>query len=96
MCYTCHPSISPNVNLLNFEGVVVIQLVVGTTGNVDTAFVVRSSDRVSVDSLLVDVARKMVWTPAALEGERVKMRVSLPFMFRKSPATPGGETVTEE
>ena len=92
-----HPPIpSDNAALLNFEGVVVIQLVVGTTGNVDTANVERSSDRVSVDSLLVDVAQKMVWTPAVHEGERVKMRVSLPFMFRKSPATPGEGTETEE
>ena len=92
-----HPPIPyDNVDLLNFEGVVVIQLVVGITGNVDTAFVERSSGSATVDSLLADVARKKVWTPAVHEGERVKMRVSFPFMFRKSPATPGEETVTEE
>ena len=92
-----HPPIpSDNAALLNFEGVVVIQLVVGTTGNVDTANVERSSDRASVDSLLVDVAQKMVWTPAVHDGARVKMRVSLPFMFRKSPTTPGEGTETEE
>ena len=85
-----------NADLRNFEGVVVIQLVVGTTGNVVAASVERSSDRVAVDSLLVDVARKMVWTPAVHEGERVKMRVSLPFMFRRSPASPGEEAVPEE
>ena len=90
------PIPSDNADLLNFEGVVVIQLVVGTTGNVVAAIVERSSDRVAVDSLLVDVARKMVWTPAVHEGERVKMRVSLPFMFRKSPATPGEETGNKE
>ena len=92
-----HPPIpSDNAALLNFEGVVVIQLVVGTTGNVDAANVERSSDRVSVDSLLVDVAQKIVWTPAVHDGARVKMRVSLPFMFRKSPATPSEETEAEE
>lgn len=85
-----------NADLRNFEGVVVIQFVVGTTGNVVAAFVERSSDSVAVDSLLVDVARKMVWTPAVHEGERVKMRVSYPFMFRRSPASPGAETVTTE
>ena len=92
-----HPPIpSDNVDLLNFEGLVMIQLVVGITGNVDVAFVESSSDRVAVDSLLVDVARKMVWTPAVHEGERVKMRVSFPFMFRKSPTTPGEEAEAEE
>ena len=85
-----------NADLRDFEGVVVIQIVVGTTGNVVAAFVERSSDSVAVDSLLVDVARKMVWTPAVHEGERVKMRVSYPFMFRRSPASPGAETVTTE
>ena len=85
-----------NADLRNFEGVVVIQFVVGTTGNVVAAFVERSSDSVAVDSLLVDVARKMVWTPAVREGERVKMRVSYPFMFRRSPTSPGAETVTAE
>ena len=49
---------------LNFDGVTVIQLVVGTTGNVDTAFVERSSGRASVDSLMLDVTRKTVYTPA--------------------------------
>ena len=86
----------PSGVVLDFEGVVVIQLVVGTNGNVDTAFVERSSSRVSVDSLMLDVARKMVWTPAVHDGARVKMRVSFPFMFRKSRPTPGEETSTEE
>ena len=85
-----------NADLRSFEGVVVIQFVVGTTGNVVAAFVERSSDSVAVDSLLVDVARKMVWTPAVREGKRVKMRVSYPFMFRRSPSSPGAETVTAE
>ena len=92
-----HPPIpSDNVDLLNFEGVVVIQLVVGTNGNVDTAFVERSSDRVSVDSLMLDVAKKMVWTPAVHDGARVKMRTSIPFMFKIPTPTPGEETVTED
>lgn len=85
-----------NADLRSFEGVVVIQFVVGTTGNVVAAFIERSSDSVAVDSLLVDVARKMVWTPAVHEGKRVKMRVSYPFMFRRSPSSPGAENVTAE
>lgn len=81
---------------LNFDGVTVIQLVVGTTGNVDTAFVERSSGRASVDSLMLDVTRKMVYTPAVHDGARVRMRVSYPYAYRKRPASPGAETVTTE
>ena len=91
-----NPPIPNDVVDLNFDGVVVIQLVVGTNGNVDTAFVERSSDRVAVDSLMLDVARKRVYTPAVHEGERVKMRVSFPFGFRKLLPTPDEETGTEE
>lgn len=81
---------------LNFDGNTMIQYVVGTNGIVGTAFIERSSGRASVDSLMLDVARKTVYTPAVHEGERVKMRVQFPFMFRNSPATPGEEAGTEE
>ena len=91
-----HAPVPTDVVDLNFDGVTVIQLVVGTTGNVDTAFVERSSGRASVDSLMLDVTRKMVYTPAVHEGKRVKMRVSFPFGFRKLLPTPGEEAVPEE
>lgn len=91
-----HPPIPSDVVDLNFDGVTVIQLVVGTNGIVDTAFVERSSNRVSVDSLVLDAARKMVWTPAVHDGVPVKMRVSFPFMFRKLFPTHDEETVIEE
>ncbi len=81
---------------LNFDGITVIQLVVGTNGIVDTAFVERASGRVSVDSLMLDMVRKMVWTPAIHEGVPVKMRVSYPFMHRKLRPTSGEETVADE
>ncbi len=90
------PPVPTDVVDLEFDGLTVIQLVVGTNGNVDTAFVERSSDRVSVDSLMLDVAKKMVWTPAVHDGARVKMRTSIPFMFKIPTPTPGEETVTEE
>ena len=92
-----NPPFPPDaVDLLDFDGVIVIQLVVGTNGIVDTAFVERSSNRASVDSLVLDLARRMVWTPAVHDGAPVKMRTSFPFMFRKSLQTPGEETVPEE
>ena len=91
-----YPPVPTDVVDLDFDGVVVIQLVVGTNGNVDTAFVERSSNRVSVDSLMLDVAKKLVWTPAVHDGDRVKMRTSFPFMFRTHTPTPGEETETEE
>ncbi|MCY3555213.1 MAG: energy transducer TonB [Gemmatimonadetes bacterium] len=91
-----YPEVPTGVVDLNFDGVVVVQLVVGTNGNVDTAFVERSSGFTDVDSLMVDVARKTVYTPAVHDGERVKMRKSLPFMFRNRPPSPDVETVTEE
>ena len=91
-----HAPVPTDVVDLNFDGVTVIQLVVGTTGNVDTAFVERSSGRASVDSLMLDVTRKMVYTPAVHEGKRVKMRVSFPFGFRKLLPTPGEEAAPEE
>lgn len=91
-----HPPVPTDVVDLNFDGVTVIQLVVGTNGIVDTAFVERSSSRVTADSLMLAVAQKMVYTPAVHDGVPVKMRVSIPFMHRKSLPTPGEETDTEE
>ncbi len=91
-----HAPIPNDVVDLNFNFDVVIQIVVGTNGNVETAFVERSSDRAEVDALILDVARKQVWTPAVHDGARVKMRVSYPFMFRQRLPAPGEETVTEE
>ena len=91
-----HPPIPTDVVDLNFDGVTVIQLVVGTNGIVDTAFVERSSNRVSVDSLMLNAARKMVWTPAVHDGVPVKMRTSFPFMFRKLLPTSDEENFVEE
>lgn len=86
----------PDGDDLNFDGLTVIQLVVGTDGIVETAFVEGASGRVSVDSLTLDIVRKTIWTPAIHDGAVVKMRQSLPIMYRKSLQTSGEETVTEE
>ena len=86
----------PGVDYLDFDGITVIQLVVGTNGIVDTAFVEGASGRVSADSLMLDMVRKTVWTPAIHDGAPVKMRLSYPIMHRKSLRPPGEETVTEE
>lgn len=86
----------PDGDDLNFDGVTVIQVVVGTDGIVETAFVEGASGRVSVDSLTLDIVRKTIWTPAIHDGAVVKMRQSLPIIYRKSLQTPGEETVTEE
>ena len=96
-----HPTMPTDVVDLNFDGITMVQVVVGTTGNVVAAFVEMSSGRVAVDTLMLDVARKMVWTPAVRKGERVKMRMRFPFVFRKGPASLGvgtvpAEAVTEE
>lgn len=90
-----HPTM-PNGDDLDFDGITVIQVVVGTNGIVETAFVEAASGRVSVDSLMLDIIRKTIWTPAIHDGDFVKMRQSIPIMFRKSSQTPGEETVTEE
>ena len=81
---------------LNFDGVVVVQLVVGTSGYVDAAFVERSSGFADADSLMVDVARKTVYTPAVHNGERVKMRKSFPTMFKNFTSSPGRVSVSVE
>lgn len=81
---------------LNFNGDVVVQLVVGTNGIAVAALVEKSSGRAEVDSLLLNEARKMVFTPAVHDGARVKFRTVMPFMFRQRPPSPGEETVTEE
>lgn len=91
-----NPPIPNDVVDLSFDGVVVIQLVVGTSGNVDAAFVERSSGRAEVDALMLDVARKIVYAPAIHDGARVKMRKSLPFGFRAFPPASEEETVTQE
>lgn len=87
---------TPNGDDLNFDGVTVIQVVVGTNGIVETAFVEGASGRDSVDSLMLDIIRKTIWTPAIHDGAVVKMRQSIPILLRKSLPTPGEETVTEE
>ncbi len=86
----------PDGDDLDFDGVTVIQVVVGTDGIVETVFVEGASGRVDVDSLMLDVIRKTIWTPAIHDGAFVKMRLSLPIMHRKSLQTPGEKTVTEE
>ena len=86
----------PNGDDLDFDGLTVIQVVVGTNGIVESAFVEGASGRDSVDSLMLDIIRKTIWTPAIHDGAVVKMRQSLPIMHRKSLQTPGAETVTEE
>lgn len=91
-----HPPIPDGVVDLNFNGDVVIQLVVGTNGNVDTTFVAIASGRADVDTLMMEVARKVVYTPAVHDGERVMTRELIPFMFRTRGPTPDEETVTEE
>ena len=90
-----HPTM-PSGDDLNFDGLTVIQLVVGTNGIVETAFVEATSGRVDVDSLMLEFVRKTIWTPAIHDGAVVKMRQSLPIMIRKSLQTSGEETVTEE
>ena len=91
-----NPPIPNDVVDLNFDGVAVVQLVVGTNGYVDAAFVESSSGFADVDSLMVDVARKTVYTPAVHEGERVKMRKSFPTMFRNFTSSPGRVPVSVE
>ena len=91
-----NPPIHNDVVDLDFDGVVVVQLVVGTSGYVDAAFVERSSGFADVDSLMVDVARKTVYTPAVHDGERVKMRKSFPTMFRNFTSSPGRVSVSVE
>ena len=91
-----NPPIPNDVVDLNFDGVVVVQLVVGTNGYVDTAFVESSSGFADVDSLMVDVARKTVYTPAVHDGNRVKMRKSFPTMFRNFTSSQGRVPVSVE
>ena len=81
---------------LNFNGDVVVQLVVGTNGNVVSALVEKSSNRAEVDSLILNEARRMVFTPAVHDGARVKFRTVMPFMFRTRAPAPDEEAVTEE
>lgn len=85
---------APDVD--DFNGLTVIQLVIGTNGIVETAFVEQASGRVTADSLMLDMVLKTVWTPAIHDGAPVKMRLSFPIMHRKSLRPPGEEIVTEE
>ena len=81
---------------LNFNGDGIVQLVVGTNGNVEAALVERSTGRAEVDSLILNEARKMVFTPAVHDAARVKFRTVIPFRFRTRAPAPVEETVTEE
>ena len=86
----------PDVDDLNFDGLTVIQILIGTNGIVETASVEGTSGRVSVDSLMLDMVRKTVWKPAIHDGAPVKMRLSFPIRHRKWLRTPGEETIAEE
>ena len=91
-----NPPLSAPDGMVEVDGDVVVHIVIGEDGIVDTAFIEESSKHGPLDTLALNAILKTVWTPAIKDGDRVKMRASFPFMFRIPPPKPGEQTATEE
>lgn len=62
------------------EGVVIVEVVIGTDGKVETAEAVESPDE-RLSELAVAAAREWLFLPALKDGQAVEARVRLPFTF---------------
>lgn len=69
----------------DMEGETLLRVRVGNTGTVDSVEVVGSSGYASFDSAAVDGARKLRFTPARQDGERIQVWAHVPVRFSKRP-----------
>lgn len=69
----------------NMEGETLLRVRVGDTGGVDSVEVVESSGYASFDSAAVEGARRLRFTPARQNGERIEVWAHVPVRFSKKP-----------
>ena len=68
------------------EGTVLLDLLIGTDGQVATVDVVNRSGNRELDRAAVDAVRQWTFKPAVRGGERVEGRVEVPITFRLDAA----------
>lgn len=69
----------------DMEGETLLRVRVGDTGGVDSVEVVESSGHPSFDSAAVAGARRLRFTPARQDGERIEVWAQVPVRFSKRP-----------
>lgn len=69
----------------DMEGETLLRVRVGDTGTVDSVEVVESSGHASFDSAAVEGARRLRFTPARQDGERIEVWAQVPVRFSKKP-----------
>jgi protein TonB len=63
------------------EGAVIVEVVIGTNGEVDTAYVVQSRPKGVFDDVAVQAAYKWKFSPAFQRDKPVRVRMQIPFRF---------------
>jgi len=69
----------------DMEGETLLRVRVGNTGGVDSVEVVESSGYLAFDSAAVAGARRLRFTPARQDGERIEVWAHVPVRFSKRP-----------
>jgi len=70
---------------INHEGTAVVHLTINTDGFIDLARLEQSSEHAYLDSVVLEIFQRTVWTPARKDGRPVKMHVSIPYLIRMNP-----------
>ncbi len=63
------------------EGVVLVEVVIGTNGQVDTAYVVQSRPKGVFDDAALQAAYQWKFSPAYQRDKPVRVRMQIPFRF---------------
>ena len=69
----------------DMEGETVLRVRVIDTGGVDSVEILESSGHPSFDSAAVEGARRLRFTPARQDGERIEVWAQVPVRFSKKP-----------
>ncbi len=69
----------------DMEGETLLRVRVTDTGSVDSVEVVESSGYQDFDAAAVDGARRLRFTPARQDGERIRVWARVPVHFSKKP-----------
>ena len=69
----------------DMEGETLLRVRVVDTGGVDSVEIIESSGHPSFDSAAVEGARRLRFTPARQDGERIEVWAQVPVRFSKKP-----------
>jgi protein TonB len=76
------PSYPEDARKAGIEGMVVVKVLVDTTGKVDKVDIIRSVPK--LDSAAIEAARKFRFNPARLDDQPVSSWMTIPFHFKLS------------